>query len=268
MWLAVPLSASSQSPTREISIAKVALVGSLAGLLSGLLGVGGGIVLVPGLVVIAKLDQRLAHGTSLAATLPIALASFVTYLFHGNVDWGVAPWLALGAVSGAVVGTKLLSVLPRRTITIVFIVVVVATAVRLVFAGTGDGRADLSLIGIVALVVIGFLTGVIAGLLGVGGGVVMVPAMVVGFHMVPVVAKGTSVAVIIPTSIMGTWRNRPRGHVDLRLAATAGVIGAATAVVGATISDRMSDQVSNVLFGALLVTVAVTQFLSLRHIED
>lgn len=264
----MPLIVRTGTSATPISIPKVALVGSLAGLLSGLLGVGGGIVLVPGLIAIAKLDQRLAHGTSLAATLPIALASFVTYLAHGNVDWGVAPWLALGAVTGAVVGTKLLSVLPKRTITIVFILVVVATAIRLFFAAAGDGRPALSATGVVMLIVVGFVTGVIAGLLGVGGGVVMVPAMVVGFGMLPVVAKGTSVAVIIPTSIMGTWRNRTRRNVDLRLAATAGLIGAATAVVGAIISDQMSAQVSNVLFGCLLVTVAVSQFLNLRRIDD
>jgi uncharacterized membrane protein YfcA len=263
----VPIAVDSDSSTTDVSVLKVAAVGSLAGLLSGLLGVGGGIVLVPGLVSIAKLDRRLAHGTSLAATLPIALASFVAYLAHGHVDWTVAAWLALGAITGAVLGTKLLSVLPRRTITIVFIVVVVATAVRLVFSTTGDGRADLSAAGAVVVVVLGFVTGVIAGLLGVGGGIVMVPAMVVGFGMVPVVAKGTSVTVIIPTAIMGTWRNRTRDNVDLRLAATAGVIGATTAVVGAIIADRMSAQLSNILFGALLVVVAVTQFASLRRMD-
>lgn len=264
----MPLTVRTDTSAAPISITKVALVGSVAGLLSGLLGVGGGIVLVPGLILVARLDQRLAHGTSLAATLPIAIASFVTYLAHGNVDWGVAPWLALGAVTGAVVGTKLLSVLPKRTITIVFIVIVIVTATRLFFASVGDGRPTLSAFGVGMLLLTGFVTGVIAGLLGVGGGVVMVPAMVVGFGMVPVVAKGTSVAVIIPTSIMGTWRNRTRHNVDLRLAATAGVIGAATAVVGAIISDQMSDQTSNVLFGCLLVVVAVTQFINLRHIHD
>ena len=263
----MPTAVDPERSTTDVSLVKVAAVGSVAGLLSGLLGVGGGIVLVPGLVSIAKLDRRLAHGTSLAATLPIALASFVTYLAHGHVDWAVAGWLAIGAISGAVVGTKLLSVLPRRTITIVFIAVVVATAVRLVFAATGEGRPTLSGAGAVALVVVGFVTGVIAGLLGVGGGVVMVPAMVVGFGMVPVVAKGTSVTVIIPTSIMGTWRNRTRNNVDLRLAATAGVIGATTAVVGAIIADQMSPELSNVLFGVLLVVVAVTQFASLRRMD-
>jgi hypothetical protein len=92
----------------------------------------------------------------------------------------------------------------------------------------------------------------------------MVPAMVVLLGMVPVVAKGTSVAVIVPTAIMGTIRNRKKANADIRVAAVVGLFGAASAVVGGTISDRLSDQVSNIMFAALLVFVAVTQLLSLR----
>jgi uncharacterized membrane protein YfcA len=114
------------------------------------------------------------------------------------------------------------------------------------------------------LIVVGLLTGTLAGLLGIGGGVIMVPAMVVLLGMVPVVAKGTSVAVIVPTAIMGTIRNRKNANVDIRVAAVVGGFGALSAVVGGTISDRMSDQVSNIMFALLLVFVAITQLLSLR----
>jgi hypothetical protein len=92
----------------------------------------------------------------------------------------------------------------------------------------------------------------------------MVPAMVVLLGMVPVVAKGTSVAVIVPTAIMGTIRNRKKSNADIRVAAVVGGFGAASAIVGGTISDRMSDQVSNMMFAGLLVFVAITQLLSLR----
>ena len=66
----------------------------------------------PGLVLAAGMDQRLAHGTSLAAVLPISIASLLTYAAHDNVDWTAALWLSIGAVAGAVIGTKLLHVLP------------------------------------------------------------------------------------------------------------------------------------------------------------
>ena len=85
------------------------------------------------------MTQRLAHGTSLAAVVPISAASLVSYAVHGNVDWNVA-WLAIGAVGGAVIGTRLLHVLPQRTLAIIFIVVLVGSALRLFLAPDADGR--------------------------------------------------------------------------------------------------------------------------------
>jgi uncharacterized protein len=111
-------SVSIDAPSRRVpaSVGSIVAVGVLAGFLAGLFGVGGGILIVPGLVLAAGMDQRLAHGTSLAAVLPISLASLVTYATHGNVDWSVAVWLSIGAVGGAVIGTRLLNVLAHRTL--------------------------------------------------------------------------------------------------------------------------------------------------------
>jgi uncharacterized protein len=254
----VPLSNSS------VQFHHAVIVGLGAGLLGGLFGVGGGLIVVPGLIGLAGMDRRLAHGTSLAATLPIAAASLLTYVSHDNVDWAVALFLAIGAILGAVLGTHLLQIIPKNVLVVVFVITVLATATRLAISTDSTGRADLTVMMALLLILIGLLTGTLAGLLGIGGGVIMVPAMVVLLGMVPVVAKGTSVAVIVPTAIMGTIRNRKRANADIRVAAVVGAFGAVSAVIGGTISDRLSDQVANVMFAALLVFVAVTQLLSLR----
>jgi len=254
----VPLSNSS------VKFSHAVIVGLAAGLLGGLFGVGGGLIIVPGLVSLAGMDRRLAHGTSLAATLPIAAASLITYVTHGNVDWAIALFLAIGAIVGAIVGTTLLHIIPKNVLIVIFVITVLATATRLAVSSDSTGRTDLTIGMALLLVIVGLLTGTLAGLLGIGGGVIMVPAMVVLLGMVPVVAKGTSVAVIVPTAIMGTIRNRKKANVDIRVAAVCGGFGAASAIVGGTISDRMSDQVSNIMFAALLVFVAITQILSLR----
>jgi uncharacterized protein len=242
--------------TRSTNLLAIGAVGIAAGFLAGLFGVGGGLLIVPGLVLAAGMDQRLAHGTSLAAVLPISVASGVTYAAHGNVDWPAALWLSVGAVAGAVIGTRLLHVLPHRTLVIVFSVVVLASAVRLFIATDADGRGALSAPGVLALVAVGLAAGVLAGLLGVGGGIIMIPAMILLFGITPVVAKGTSAAVIVPTAVMGTWRNRSRGNVDLRAALIVGGAGIVTAALGGTLADKMSDELSNILFASLLLVVA------------
>jgi uncharacterized protein len=246
-----------------VQFRKAAIVGVAAGLLGGTFGVGGGLIIVPGLIGFAGMERRRAHGTSLAATLPISLASLATYLAHGNVDWAVAFFITIGAITGAIVGTHLLHVIPKNVLVIVFVVTILATATRLLIGSNDSPGIDITVGVAVILVLVGFVSGTLAGLLGIGGGVIMVPAMAT-LGMATVVAKGTSVAVIVPTAIMGTIRNRKKANVDIRAAAIVGGFGALTAVIGATISDGLSEQTANIMFALLLLIVAANQLLSLR----
>lgn len=243
------------SMTRQY-IVTVTLVGLAAGFLSGLFGVGGGILIAPGLVFLAKMDHRRAHGTSLGAVLPIALSSMITYWTHDHIDWPVTLCLALGAIVGAVIGTHFLNVVPQRTLAIGFAGLLIVSAIRLFFEGEGVGRSPLDVIGIIVLILIGLASGILAGLLGVGGGIIMVPAMLVFFSIPSVVAKGTSLAVIVPTAIMGTLRNRKNSNVDIRAAAIIGIAGIVAAIGGAWFSTRLSDTTSNVLFACLMLAVS------------
>jgi uncharacterized protein len=252
---------------RQTHVIKVVLAGAAAGLMSGVFGVGGGLLLVPALIYVLAYDQRLAHGTSLAAILPIAFASLMTYIGTGNVDWAFALWISIGAIAGAVLGTKLLKVLPIKVIAISFIIMLVVTAVRLLMSFEALGREDLTAALAIQLVVLGLLSGTLAGLLGVGGGVIMVPAMILLFQMPPVIAKGTSVAVIIPTALMGTWRNRRNDNTDIKAGLTLGVAGMLAAVVGGILASKMDPNLSNLLFAILLFFVIIRQVSGLRKID-
>lgn len=232
------------------------VVGLGAGFLSGVFGVGGGILVVPGLMVFVKMEQRRAHGTSLAAVLPISAASLVTYWLHDHVDWPVALWLTVGALGGAYVGASLLAIISKRNLALVFAIVLGVIGVRLFFTVSGTGRDDITVGLALAYVVVGVCTGALSGLLGVGGGAIMVPIMAVVFGVPSVIAKGTSLAVIIPTALMGTLRNRSNQNVDLGAAVVVGITGIVMAVVGAWVAARMSDSLSNALFALLLIAVA------------
>ena len=232
------------------------VVGLGAGFLSGVFGVGGGILVVPGLMIFVKMEQRRAHGTSLAAVLPISAASLVTYWLHDHVDWPVAMCLTVGALAGAYVGASLLAIISKRNLALVFAIVLGIIGVRLFFTVSGTGRDDITVGLALAYVVVGVCTGALSGLLGVGGGAIMVPIMAVVFGVPSVIAKGTSLAVIIPTALMGTLRNRSNQNVDLGAAVVVGITGIVMAVVGAWVAARMSDSLSNALFALLLIAVA------------
>lgn len=237
--------------------ARIAAVGAAAGFLAGIFGVGGGLLLVPGLVMVLGMDQRRAHGTSLAAIVPIALAGVAGYALDGKVDWLASLLLIAGSAGvGAHVGTRLLHVLPQRVLALVFAAVLLATAARLVVAEADPGGGiDITPGAAAALVLAGVVAGITAGLLGVGGGVIMVPAMVVFVGAPAAVAKGSSLAVIIPTALVGTAGNVRRGNADLRAAATVGLSGVVSSFGASLISVGLDEQLSNRLFALLLVFV-------------
>lgn len=237
-------------------------VGIAAGFLSGLFGVGGGILMVPAMVLLLGMEQRRAHGTSLTAILPIAVSGTIGYSVEGSVDWPVAAWLTLGAAGlGAVIGTHLLHVLPRRALAYGFAGLLVATAVRMALdTSDAGGRAGLTLATVLVLVAIGVVTGILAGLLGVGGGIVVVPVLVVGLGLPAAVAKGTSLAMVVPTSLVGTWRNVRARNTELVTAAVMGMAGLASSFAATKVSVGLDETLSNRLFGALLLVVALSMF--------
>ena len=235
---------------------RVALVGVLAGLASGLFGVGGGVVIVPGLVLVAAMGQRRAHGTSLTAIVPIATAGAIGYATAGEVDVAAAALMAVGALVGAPLGVAALARTPQRALRGAFGTLLVVTAVRLVVdTAGGAGREPLDLLGALGYLGTGLLSGGLAGLMGVGGGVVIVPLLTLLFGFPLVLAKGTSLAVIAPTAIVGTVRNLRHGTTDLRAGLLVGVGGVVTAAAASQVSLRLDRTVSAWTFAALLVLV-------------
>lgn len=242
--------------------ARTIAVGIAAGFLSGLFGVGGGILMVPAMVLLLAMAQRRAHGTSLTAILPIALAGTIGYALEGEIDWPVAAWLTVGAAGlGAVIGTHLLHVLPRRALAYGFAALLVATAARMVL-DTSDavGRSQLTVLSAVVIMLIGVVTGILAGLLGVGGGIIVVPVMVVALGMPAALAKGTSLAMVVPTSVVGTIRNVKARNTDLVTAAVMGSAGLASSFLATKVSVGLDETLSNRLFGGLLLFVAISMY--------
>ncbi|MBD3940277.1 sulfite exporter TauE/SafE family protein [Microbacterium sp. NEAU-LLC] len=233
-------------------------IGLVAGVLSGLFGVGGGTVIVPFLVLFLHFDQRLAAGTSLAAIVPTATVGVISYAVTGSVAWIPALLLAAGAVVGAQIGTWLL---PRLSLTVLrwaFVGFLAAVIVSLFLViPSRDAELILTWWSGLALVVVGVGTGILSGLIGVGGGIIVVPVLMVLFGTSDLVAKGTSLLMMIPAAISGTVGNIRRGNVDLVAAAVVGVAACTTTALGAWIATLIDPFVGNVLFALYLAFIAV-----------
>jgi uncharacterized membrane protein YfcA len=112
--------------------AELVAIGILGGLLSGLLGVGGGIVMVPLLVFWARFGQRDAHAISLGAIIPISIAGIATYGIAGQVRYWPALALAAGSIGGAQLGAGLLARIDERLLKGIFGLFLVGVALLMV----------------------------------------------------------------------------------------------------------------------------------------
>ena len=124
----------AREPRRGLDGQLVA-IGVVGGLLSGLLGIGAGVIMVPLLVLWAGFGQRDAHALSLGAIIPISVAGIVTFGIAGRVHWVDAVALALGAVAGARIGAALLARMDERALKIVFGCFLLAAAVTMGIRG-------------------------------------------------------------------------------------------------------------------------------------
>ncbi|HMJ75094.1 MAG TPA: sulfite exporter TauE/SafE family protein, partial [Iamia sp.] len=214
---------------------------------------------VPALALLARFPPKLATGTSLTAIVPISIAGALGYATSGEVDAAYAALVAAGALAGAVIGTRWLASISAPALQLLFAALMLVTAVRLVTGAEGDGagRTDLGPAAIVGLVALGLAAGILAGLFGVGGGIIIVPVLTIAFGLPLVLAKGTSLAIIIPTAVVGTLRNRRTGLTALRPGLVIGLAGATSALAASQLSLDLDPELSALLFAVLLVVVAV-----------
>lgn len=234
------------------------LAGAVGGFLSGMFGVGGGLVMVPLLMAFAHMDQRRASATSLVAIVPTALVGALGYTVGGQINFAAAGLIAIGGIVGAPVGSWLLRRLSLTWLRWLLFAVMLLAAARLILVVPVRGASlTLDLPTCLALVVLGLVMGVASGLFGIGGGIIVVPALMALFGVSDLVAKGTSLLAMIPAAISGSIPNLRASLVKL----TDGLIVGAAAVLaslgGVALAFLVPPALSGILFGAFLVVIAV-----------
>ncbi len=234
-------------------VAALAGVGGAAGVLAALFGVGGGIVIVPSLIARGWQAHR-ATATSLAAIGATAVFGAVRYSFDGLVVWHDA----------------LLDRRPGRRRRRVRHDARQARARSAPAAGIrvrdGRGRRQAGLVSHVALAVaLGLAGGVLAGLFGVGGGIVFVPALTLGLGLSQLSGEATSLAAIVPVVAVGSFRQHRSGLVEWRSAGLIGLCSLAGVLVGAEIALSLPESTLRRAFALFLLISAAQMALRARH---
>ena len=236
---------------------RLAAVGLAGGLFAGVFGVGGGLIMVPLLLWWAKLDQRSAHATSLLAITPIAVVGAVSYAVGGVFAWLPAIFVAIGGIVGAQVGAWLLRKMSVGILRWGFIAFIIASGVMLlVQLPDRSAVLDITVTTAAILLGLGLAMGISAGLFGIGGGVIVIPVLMLFFGQSDLVAKSISLLAMAPGAISGSISHIRHKSATLRDGAWVAAGSLITTPLGAVIAFLLSPRLAALLFGLLMFVIA------------
>jgi uncharacterized membrane protein YfcA len=259
-----------------------------AGLLGSLLGLGGGIIVVPALTLLLHINIRFAIGASIVSVIATSSGAAAAYVRDGMTNLRVAMFLEMGTTAGALSGAYLAGVIPIRSLYVIFAVVMGYSALAMfrkrhaelaLAAVPADGLADRlalhssyvdeaagreveyqvtgSRIGIVLM----YIAGVVSGLLGIGSGALKVPAMDLAMRLPIKVSTATSNFMIGVTAAASAGVYFARGQVDPFVAGPVAMGVLAGALGGSKLLGRLESALIRKVFVAVLLWVSLEMLL-------
>lgn len=210
---------------------------------SAMAGLGGGLFMIPVLILLFDLPVKYVAGTMLLAMIPYAGVATLRNIRYGFIDYRIGIVMEVGAVLGVTLGSRYTTVLPDLLLRVLFILVVCYMLLTMQIRKESSKnlvarfflwmnllpphirqeKYHMNRIGIPALFITGFVAGVFSGLLGIGGGFLITPTLIVGVMLSPKTAVGTSLFMILLTATAGSITHAMLGHINYLLS---GVVAA------------------------------------------
>jgi uncharacterized protein len=236
------------------------VVGLGAGTLGSMLGVGGGIIMVPALTFL-NMPSTQAASTSLIAVMSTSISSTIEYSRQKRIDYALGLEMAASAIPGGVLGAILSEYLQEDLFKLYFGILLILTGLYISYKNSvlKDNRAKKRSMSLqVAVFAASFGAGVISSLFGVGGGIIFVPAMLLVLGLRMHIAAPTSQLTLMMTAIVGVFTHSVLGHPDYLQAVALSVGAFAGAQIGARLSLITREVQLQRLLGIVLMAVAIT----------
>lgn len=247
-------------------------VGAASGVLSALAGVGGAVVTTPGIRALGA-PPIIAVGSTVPAIIPSAITGSIRYQRQGLIVWRIALWCGIAGAVAAVGGVATSSVVDARWLMIATAVLVLwssSTVLRRAWAvrhgvGSEPGGAVLPPpreVPSLLLGLMGVVAGFVAGLLGVGGGIVMVPAFTSILRLPIKQTVATSLVAVALMSVSSCVGHAIAGHIDWKFAVPLAIGVIPGARLGSRITVTVSEETSGWICGVLLAVIGAVYLVS------
>lgn len=238
-------------------------IGLVAGGLGGALGLGGGFLVVPALNSLMGLEPRKSIGTSSFVVLATSASAVCSYIYEGLTSFRAAAAIGVTAIVSARIGATMTNKVKPKTLKkgfgawlMIVSVLIFAKAMKLLPVTSSVSHAGATA-AIFPLSAVGIASGMISGLLGVGGGTVLVPVLALFFAFPQSEAQGSALLAMLFPSVVSTSTHWSKGNVDRELVAFA-IFGALLGGFGGgSIAAILPERALRMIFAAVLSMVAV-----------
>ena len=230
-----------------LTIVGVIIVGLITGTVTSLIGASGVCVVVPALTLFFGLNSHLAIGTSLMVDVITSIVVAINYFKHGNVRLQASLWITVGSILGAQLGSHWAGMINDASLSMIFAVVLIISGIATLKKGVNnhfDSQKGIhfksKLSQALLLLFIGAVIGVISGLVGAGGGVMILLAIIFILHYPVHQAVGTSTVIMAITALSSMIGYARQGNVDWLM----GVLIASGAVIAGIIGARYANSIN------------------------
>lgn len=249
----------------------MATIGGVGGAVGALLGGGTGTVTVPALDRLTTMRRAVIHGTVATPNAVVAILGATTYWLRGGaIDGSIAIPMMLGGALGVLAGVRLVQRIPELALRLTFISVLALAGFKLLHDGLGITDLtgwNLASTGIPApqpvlwalTLVFGTVVGAWSASLGLGGGLLTVPTLVIALDVPMQTALGTSLVVMLPNAVLSVIAHRRNRTSDARTGYRLATGAAPGAIVGALLALAVPSTVLNIIFGSFTVIMAAVE---------
>ncbi len=240
------------------------IIGSIGGLLSGILGIGGGVVFVPLLTYLTKSDFKTNTGVSSLAVVLVASGSSITYILNDFSDGSNFLFeiliIVIGGIVGSYIGSKLTESINTDLLKKIFSILLIASAYRIIFSSSVSSAFQDN---VVLYFLIGLVSGIGSGLLGIGGGIIRIPMLIFFGGFEQIIAQGISLLTTIPTALTAAVTKIRKDRQLLKIGLIVGVFGVLGSIVGGNLAFNVIPRdLLNIGFGIFLTLVSINMFIS------
>ena len=235
-------------------------LGFAAGVLGSMIGLGGGIIVVP-ILTFFGFSPTLSASSSLFAAFSNAVASTISYSKQKRIEYSLGLKLGLLTIPGTVLGAYVSSDVSPAIFKILFGIVLIASAVYIFLRKKiEDKKVNLSKQMLVFAIAASFFAGILSAFFGIGGGIIFVPLMVVGMGMAMKKAAPTSQLILLFASFSGVVVHTLLGHSDFMVAGLLAIGSFAGGLVGARLSVDIKERFLQIIVSIVIIAAAIKMF--------